>query len=344
VINVQKLPTTRYQGSKRKITNWIGDCTKDLKFDTFLEGMGGSGVVSFYEKQLGKEVTYNDLLKHNYVIGKALIENNSIILTDEDITFLLQKHENIEYPSFIQDTFKDIYYTEDENAWLDMIITNTKQLDDEYKRAMAYYAVFQSCLVKRPFNLFHRKNLYIRFRKVKRGFGNKTTWDTPFPVHFKKFVIEINSLIFNNRRNNKSLNFDVLEIPGIYDLVYIDPPYFSAHSMSGVDYHWFYHFLEGICYYDVWHDMIDWKSGHRRLKQTHSKWLDEEEIYGAFDEVFEHFKDSILVVSYRSGGIPNEKELVELLEQYKTTVHTKRKSYKYVLSNGNSEELLFIAT
>ncbi len=43
---LKNFPTTRYQGSKRKILPWIYDCIKDLEFDTVLDAFGGSGMVS----------------------------------------------------------------------------------------------------------------------------------------------------------------------------------------------------------------------------------------------------------------------------------------------------------
>lgn len=342
-MNFTRLPTTRYVGSKRKVVKWIWSNIKHLTFDTFLDALGGTGVVGYYAKSRGKGVTFNDILKHNYITGRAIIENNSAILTKKDVSFLLTKHQKIEYQTLIQETFKDIYYTDQENAWLDMIVTNIRQLKNEYKMALAYYALFQACLVKRPFNLFHRKNLYLRFASVKRGFGNKKTWDTPFPVHFKKFVKEANSLVFDNGRKNKALNLDVFNIPGRYDLVYIDTPYFSAHSMVGVDYHQFYHFLEGLVDYDNWREMVDWDSKHRRLKPNPCVWTNKNKIHDAFDRLFEKFAGNALVVSYRSGGIPSEEEMVALLKKYKKDVSVKRKRYKYVLSNNGSEELLFIA-
>ena len=53
-------PSTRFQGSKLKIINWIWDSIKDLKFDTALDAFGGAGSVAFMLKQNGKSVTYND--------------------------------------------------------------------------------------------------------------------------------------------------------------------------------------------------------------------------------------------------------------------------------------------
>jgi len=339
-----KLPSTRYTGSKRKVVKWIWENIRDLKFDTALDAFSGTSTIGYFLKLQGKEVTCNDVLKHNFVVAKAIVENRGTRLNDSDIKMILTKKENIEYPKFIQETFKDIYYTDEENAWLDMVITNIKQLDDEYKKALAFYALFQACLVKRPFNLFHRKNLYVRFADVKRSFGNKKTWDKPFAEHFRKFVSEANSLVFDSRKNNKALNLDALEIKNKYDLVYIDTPYFSAHAKSVVDYYQFYHFLEGLLDYDNWENMIDKKSKHKRLIPKPCIWNDKNRINEAFDKLFERFKDSIIVVSYRTGGIPTEEDMTSLLKRQKQDVKVIKKQYKYVLSNGNgNKEVLFIA-
>src|SRR3990167_9640361 len=96
-------------------------------------------------KKNGKQVFYNDSLKFNHYVGLALIENKETILNDEDLDFILKKHSKIKYPSFIYDTFHDIYFTDEENQWLDIVITNIRTLKNEYKQALAYYALFQSC-------------------------------------------------------------------------------------------------------------------------------------------------------------------------------------------------------
>lgn len=342
---IVNLPSTRYVGSKQKIVRWIWDNIQDLEFDSFLDLFGGTGIVGYVAKLERKKVIYNDILRFNHIIGKAIIENNKEKLTSEDVNFILTKH-NFQYPDLIKKTFKDVYFTEEENNWLDMVITNISKLDSEYKRALAYYCLFQSCIRKRPYNLFHRKNLYVRFANVKRGFGNKKTWDTPFETHFKEFVKEVNSLTFDNKKDNKAVNFDALNFPKDVsaDLIYIDTPYFSSHNNMGVDYRDFYHFLEGISNYEKWEREIDKNSKHLRLKKTKTIWENRDKIYSAFDRLFENFKDKLLVVSYRAGGVPSEEEMVLLLKKYKKEVKVIRKQYKYTLSLNGSKELLFIAT
>jgi len=340
--NDPAFPSTRFQGSKLKIVDWIWEAIKDLNFNSALDAFGGTGSVGYMLKEKDKKVTYNDMLKFNWHIGLALIENDRVKLTDSDVNFLLKVHDEIKYPTFVYDTFKDIYFTDEENQWIDMVVTNIGLLDDLYKKALAYFSLFQACIIKRPFNLFHRKNLYLRFSDVERNFGNKATWDTPFEVHFRKFVDEANQAVFSNGQHNKALNLDVFNIEGEFDLVYIDTPYISKTGV-GVDYFSFYHFLEGLINYPKWAELIDYRTKHKKLKGDGSVWINKNKIYSAFDQLFKKFQKSILVVSYRADGIPSIEELLNLLKKYKQNVkESKRKNYKYVLSTNHSEEVLLI--
>lgn len=338
-------PQTRYQGSKAKILDWIWYHIADLNFDTCLDVFGGTGVVGHRLKQEGKQVTYNDVLKFNYLIGLALIENSEEKLSDEEIEWLLSKHATVGYSDFIERTFPDIYFTDDENKWIDRTLGNMRHLNNPYKFAIAFFALAQACIIKRPYNLFHRKNLYVRTAEVERTFGNKTTWDRPFEEYFRKFAYEANDGIFSNSRKNRSLNFDAFDVPGEYDLVYIDSPYI-AKSGVGVNYRDFYHFLEGMTQYDKWSEMVDESSKHKRLLPRVNVWNDKKKITNGFETLFRKFQSSIIVISYRSDGIPTESELVNLLMKYKKSVTVQHfGSYKYVLSkNGESKEILLIGT
>jgi len=325
--------------------NWIWDQIAELDFSTCLDAFGGTGAVVYRCKQAGKEVTYNDILRFNYYIGLALIENNKIYLNHDEVDWLLERHSNIPYPSFVFKNFHNIYFTDDENFWIDQAITNIRQLNDPYKFALAFFALCQSCIIKRPYNLFHRKNLYIRFAEVQRSFGNKATWDRPFQEWFRIFIEEANQAVFDNGKKNRALNLDFKEITGKYDLVYIDTPYISKRGV-GVDYFWYYHFLEGLTIYDEWGKYIDRRSKHLRLKPRTNEWIDKKLIYEAFDNLFNQFQRSILVISYRSDGIPSENEIISVLNKYKSNIKVYHYGqYKYVLStNHESKEILLIGT
>lgn len=238
------VPSTRYQGSKRKILPWLYDCLRGYEFHSVLDAFGGSGMMSYLFKQMGKRVTYNDLYAFNQIIGESIIENNRVLLSENDVDFLLST--NGDSSTFIFDNFHDIYYLDEENLWLDNVVCNIESLSTlydgeklKYKKAIAYNALFQSCLAKRPYNLFHRKNLDMRTRDVSRGFGNKTTWDRPFPEHFRLFVKEINKSVYYSKEKCKAICNEVFDIrTGHYDLVYLDPPYIkkSGESNESSDY------------------------------------------------------------------------------------------------------------
>ena len=161
--------------------------------------------------------------------------NPSTQLSEDDIEWLLGTNANVAYTSFVADTFHGYYFTKAENRWLDRIACNIAALDGggttrtRYKKALAEHALVQACLMKRPFNLFHRKNLYLRRANVDRSFGNKTTWDTPFPTLFKRLALEGNEYVFSNGLRNRASNRDATHVAAKdVDFVYLDPPYFRA--------------------------------------------------------------------------------------------------------------------
>lgn len=336
-------PSTRYQGSKRTLADWIWENVCHLQFDTVLDVFGGTGAISHMFKNAGKQVMYNDLLAFNRQIGLALIENSGETLSGEEIELVFSVQPGVHYPDFIQKTFEGIYFTGEENAWLDRVVYNiTHLLTNSYKRALAHFALFQACIIKRPYNLFHRANLYMRTAQVTRSFGNKITWDTPFEIHFRHFAAEANRAIFDNKRDNRAIQCDALETPAGADLVYIDPPYLNNRG-TGVDYRDFYHFLEGLVDYETWPGRIDYSSKHRRLQLQKSPWNNAGSITDVFKQLIQRHRASMLVISYRDDGIPSKEQLVRLLGKYKKQVHEVAQPKQYALAHKKSHELLLIS-
>lgn len=339
------MPRTRYAGSKRKLAGWIVGQLGRLEFQTALDAFGGSGAISFELKKLGKQVTYNDVLKFNAWIGTALIENDSRQLTEKQVAALGERREGRRYDTLVARTFRGIYFTNAENRWIDLAVQNIGRLTDRYRRAIGYFALFQSAIIKRPYNLFHRRNLYMRRAKVARTFGNKVTWDRPFAEHFWDFAGEANRAVFDSGVRCRVTNVDAAGVEGSYDLVYLDPPYLNGRGV-GVDYRAFYHFLEGLTMYRDWADQVDWSSKHRRLSPQPNRWTNPATVHAAFEGVFARFSGSILAVSYRSDGIPTPREIVSLMKRHKRRVRlAEHDRYQYALStNRRSREVLIIGT
>lgn len=341
-----KYPSTRYSGSKRRFLEWIWSNVKDLKFKTALDVFGGTGSVSLLFKKNGKKVYYNDFLKFNQIIGTALIENKGTVVTDDDLENALTFNRKA-YPDFIQKNFEGIFYLNSENAWIDRVITNFSRIKNRYKQSILLSALFQACLAKRPFNLFHRANLYIRTNKVARSFGNKTTWERPFEHLVKKYVHEYNNCIFDNGESNRVIGgYDALNCPNGVDLVYLDPPYFSASSSQGTNYLAFYHFLEGLANYNHWPKLISSSSGKiKKIKDPIEvyRWIKKCEIHSTFRELIAWFQDNIIVLSYQSDGVPSKEEILSILKKFKKRTKVFSKPHRYALSSKIKEELLFIA-
>jgi len=294
-------------------------------------------------KEMGKEVHSNDILLFNYEVSKALIENSNEQIYEEDILFVINKNINIEYSNFIEKTFNDIYYTDEENMWLDIVAQNIFKMENQYKKAMLYWALYQSCIAKRPYNLFHRKNLYVRTSDVKRNFGNKTTWDKSFEEHFRKFIKEINNAIFDNEKCNQSYCGDIFDLNVKADLVYIDTPYIPSKGTLTL-YGEFYHFLDGLTDYPNWGNKIDYNSKHRKLHQQYSVWEDKKNISMGFEKLIEKFKDTIMVISYKEDGIPSIEDITQILLSKNKKIRIESVDYKYVLSKKqDSKEVLIIA-
>lgn len=335
-------PNTRYQGSKYKLRNWIRHSLETLNFNTALDAFSGTSSIAYTFKEMGKQVYTNDYLPFNYTIAKALIENSTENISDSEFEDIITKKEGYNYSYFIRDTFSDIYYLDEENEWLDIVVQNINMLENEEKKSMFFWALYQSCISKRPYNLFHRKNLYVRTSDVKRNFGNKTTWDKPFEEHFYKFIKEINNAIFDNSKINQAFNQDIFDLDIQTDLVYFDTPYIPAKGSLTL-YGEFYHFLDGLTDYHNWGSKIDYESKHLKLLPKYSIWEDKKNIINGFKLLIYKFKNSIIVISYRSDGVPSIEEITELLQENGKKVSVKTVDYKYVLSNKqNLKEVLII--
>ena len=339
-------PSTRYSGSKRKFLDWIWEKVKDIPFQSVLDVFGGSGSVSLLFKRYGKQVSYNDLMKFNQIIGTAIIENDSVTVTPQDINGVLQFSNN-NYPDFIQKQFAGIFFLDEENAWLDKVVKNIGEVEDKFKRAILLSSLFQACLAKRPFNLFHRANLNIRVASVERTFGNKTTWERPFPELLKRYVAEYNKAVFANGRENRVIGgYDSLVAPNGVDLVYIDPPYFSRSASHGTNYMTFYHFLEGLSDYRSWPEKIKSSLGKtKRIPDTEeiSRFVRKSQIVSSFEKLLSRYKDNIIVLSYQSNGIPTKDEIISMLQDLGKKVTVYSRTHRYALSSQSDEELLFIA-
>lgn len=302
--------------------------------------------MSLLFKQHGKSVHYNDILSFNQIIGTALIENSKTTVTEKDLQKVFSVKPEARKKT-IQKLYFDIFYLEEENKWLDNFIQGVAAVDNKYKRSIILSALFQACLSKRPFNLFHRANLNLRTNDVKRNFGNKTTWEKPFEHLIRKFVAEYNQAVLDNGKKSKVVGgHNALYCPNGVDLVYLDPPYFSKNHSKGLNYLHYYNFLEGIANYENWDELVvDSEMNIPKLKEKRAiqYFTNKMKVSSSVEKLIERFQDNIIVMSYLDEGIPDKQSIIASFKKFGKKVRVKEKQHKYALSHNTKNELLFIA-
>jgi DNA adenine methylase len=336
---LENFPGTRYMGSKYKILPFLWDCIKELEFTSALDAFSGSGCVSYMLKQKGIEVYSNDFMAFASNISKAVVENSSVTLSKEDVSFLIEK--NSKANNFITKTFEGLYFDRSDNEFLDSLVANIALLDDEYKRSLAFAAITRACMKKRPRGIF----TYVGARYD----DGRRDLQLSLEEHFIQNVDSFNSAVFNNGHNNKTFNRDIFDLDVKADLVYFDPPYLTSKSDN--DYTRRYHFVEGLV--KNWKGLnIDESTKTKKFKKYNSPFDSKTTVNDALDKLFSKHRDSILVVSYSSNSIPKKGEMIELLKKYKNDVDCAEVDYLYSFGNqkhrignnaNNVKEYLFIA-
>ena len=162
--------------------------------------------------------------------------------------------------------------------------------------------------------------------------------------------MEASDCVFKGAKPCKAIRYDAEDIPNKdYDLVYVDPPYLTRTGDNETsDYRRSYHLLEGLCNYEFWDKLIDYQTPNLRMKPTTNDWAEPEKNSKAFDVLFEKFRRSIMVVSYKKFGTPSIDTLLRMFKRHGRKVRSRSRHYVYALNhqNGSAElnrEVLLIA-
>lgn len=339
---LSRFPSSRYMGSKHAILPFLHDVLSMLDFTTALDAFSGSAAVSYLLKAMGKSVTSNDFLTFCYHTAQACVANSTEHLSPAEVEQLLTPHPSAD--DFISRTFAGLYFSDEENRLLDNISAHTREMQSQYKQSIAYAALVRACLRRRPRGLFTYTGT--RYHDGRRDL------QLSLEQHFREGVERFNWAVFDNGLKHHALNCDIFELNPHqrFDLVYLDPPYVSPHSDN--DYTRRYHFVEGVTRYWQGLDILE-NTSTKKFRRIPSRFDSKQTIHGAFSDLFARFRESVIVVSYSSNGIPTREELTELLELYKPHVEVYAWNHRYsfgthkhkVGDNRNSvEEYLFVGS
>lgn len=324
-VRYMSFPQLRYMGSKHRLLPWIETVLSNYDYSSVLDAFSGSGAVSYMFKTLGKKVISNDFLRFSHFLSRATVENSSTFLAESDIELLV--HSNSSAQGFIRKTFNGIFFEADDLEFLDNVSASIKELNSEHKRALAFAALFRSCVKKQPRGVFTISGTLEKYNDGRRDLK------LSLREHFLEQIEKYNAVVFDNGQYNISLNEDVFSIDTNrhrVDLVYLDPPYIPRSDDNC--YTKRYHFLEGLS--DYWQsEEILMNTKVRKITKKFTPFSYRKDAELTFDRLFQKFSQSTIALSYSSNSQPDLEVLVELLQKYKSKVDVFRRDHRYHFGN-----------
>lgn len=324
---------TNYIGSKQKLVDWIWKHTPEGT-GTVLDAFSGSAVVAYMYKTKGLQVIANDRLRYCHHAAKAIIENNSVRLSEDEIEALLA--DNAKAGSFVQDNFKGIFFAKGVHALIDTIRANCDKLSG-FKKDIALFGLGKTCMSgKGGFGHFSSSTDYGRRQ------------DTPdeFKDRLRKNLQRINALIFDNDNENKAYRQDINDLlpKAKVDLAYFDPPY--ATEFSTTNYERAYHFVEGLMtYWEGLEIKADTKVKYYETDHKTVTKANANEFFQTFLGNAKHIPHWL--ISYRDHAYPNEQEMKRIIGSFGKQSRMKSKDHHYAITSkhgeaSNAKERLFV--
>ncbi len=321
---IKKYPPTRFMGSKRRLLNDIWTQASRFDVDSAIDLFAGSGIVGYMLKANGLRVTSNDYMYMSYTFSKAMIENNGVRLSEDEILGLMEQKRDTDH--FVEKTFKGLYFTDEENILIDVLRDNIARMNNATKRAIAMSALIRACMKKRARGLF----TYTGFGRYDDG---RKDLKLSLREQFLANAALVNDAVFSNGKRNRAICGDVMTLRARSSLVYIDPPYYSPFSDN--EYVRRYHFVEGLA--RNWEGVeIQESTQTKKFKSYPTPFSTKDGAASAFDRLFKKYAKSVLIVSYSSNSQPSQMEMVELMSTYKQQVEVVPIDYTY--SFGNQKE------
>ncbi len=329
-----KYPTVNFIGNKEKITDWICDNTPS-GVNTVLDLFSGGASVAYAYKRRGMSVISNDIMRINYEIGRALIENDRETLTDSDVDLIFKGKP---FRGFVYSNYAGKLFYPNECEQLDLYRENIRHLSSEYKKSLALILMRRSLIRKMPYSRFNIKwekveqlrdeeYSYAKYKR-RRAYHNES-----FEHHFKSNIQQYNKAVFDNGQENVSVNMDafdaIKELSA--DLVYIDPPYTGTMN----NYYEFYSFLDNYIQGEV-------------IPPFNNNFINKDASIELFEKLFSSLGNfKYWMLSYNTSSFPSKDVLIDIISKHAKSVKVVEVKHTYKitgkLNKHKNSEYLFIA-
>jgi DNA adenine methylase len=226
-----------YAGGKRRL---LGPIFRPLpgpaEAPVFVDPFFGGGSVSLCAKARGHRVVCNDVALRSYIIGKALIENDHVTLTHDELVRLFTPVEEIGYA---ENHLAPDVLPVDHARCVDRCLAHARSLEGP-ARWLVLLLVVKHVLRVRPMGNFGAKRV---MQQAAAG-----DWEEMNPSFVRDLVSrgvprhpirlaetlrgQINAGVFANGQVNEAHQGDALEfLRGVSgDIAYFDPPYSGTTS------------------------------------------------------------------------------------------------------------------
>jgi adenine-specific DNA-methyltransferase len=108
-------------------------------------------------------------------------------------------------------------YTRDDLRFLDRVSGHIRRIESPYEQALAFAALFRSCLKRQPRGVFTVSGDLSHYDAGRRDLR------LSLEEHFIEQIEVFNAVVFDNGRKNQGMRSDVFDLPSRkVDLVYLD--------------------------------------------------------------------------------------------------------------------------